>query len=84
MPLIDVLLDAVAGEPKVPFVDVEVRVVVNVNGSVMVTPVAKGPVVRGAVGAVFSGAVSLQGVGKAGEDDPVTGLPSVEDSGTGK
>lgn len=43
----------------------------------------------GAVGAVFHGAVSLQGVGKAGEDEsePVTGLPSVEElapEGTGK
>lgn len=61
-----------------------VNVVVSVSGKVIVVA----PVVVGAVGAVFGGAVSLQGVGKAGDDEPepVTGLPSVEEStpdGTG-
>ena len=58
---------------------------VRVSGNVMVVA----PVVVGAVGAVLGGAVSLHGVGKAGDDEPepVAGLPSVEEStpdGTGK
>ena len=62
-----------------------VNVVVRVSGNVMVVA----PVVVGAVGAVLGGAVSLHGVGKAGDDElePVAGLPSVEEStpdGTGK
>ena len=54
---------------------------------IVVAPVVVGAV--GAVGAVFGGAVSLHGVGNAGDDEPepVAGLPSVEEStpdGTGK
>jgi len=84
------------GEVLVPLAEVEldtvttvicesVKVVVRVSGKVIVVA----PVVVGAVGAVLGGAVSLQGVGKAGDEDPepVAGLPSVEEStpdGTGK
>lgn len=62
-----------------------VNVVVRVSGNVIVVA----PVVVGAVGAVLGGAVSLHGVGKAGDDElePVAGLASVEEStpdGTGK
>jgi hypothetical protein len=55
-----------------------VKVVVSVSGNVIVVA----PVVVGAIGAVLGGAVSLHGVGKAGDDEPepVTGLPSVEES----
>lgn len=92
MPLNEELLEAVTGDPRMLLVDeskmdevFDVTVVVNVNGSVTVTPVVKGAVVRGAVGAVFSGEVSLQGVENAGDEDPVAGLPSVdEESETGK
>ena len=83
------------GEVAVPLAEVEldtvttviwfVSVVVRVSGNVIVVA----PVVVGAVGAVLGGAVSLQGVGKAGDDEPepVAGLPPVEEStpeGTGK
>lgn len=84
------------GEVLVPLAEVEfdtvttvicefVKVVVRVSGKVIVVA----PVVVGAVGAVLGGAVSLHGVGKAGDDEPepVAGLPSVEESkpdGTGK
>lgn len=84
------------GEVLVPLAEVEldtvtivicefVKVVVRVSGKVIVVA----PVVVGAVGAVLGGAVSLQGVGKAGDEDPepVAGLPSAEEStpdGTGK
>jgi hypothetical protein len=76
----EVVLDAVIGKG--------VNVVVRVSGNVIVVaPVVVGAV--GAVGAVLGGAVSLHGVGKAGDDElePVTGLPSVEEltpEGTGK
>jgi hypothetical protein len=69
----EVVLDAVIGKG--------VNVVVRVSGNVIV--------VAPVVGAVLGGAVSLHGVGKAGDDElePVTGLPSVEEltpEGTGK
>lgn len=56
---------------------------------IVVAPVVVGAVGAGAVGAVLGGAVSLQGVGKARDEDPdpVAGLPLVEEStpdGTGK
>lgn len=99
VPVNEVPLDVVTGEIGVvaeevlkPVVADVVTVWVSVSGNVMVVwPVLKGavPVPTGAVGAVFHGAVSLHGVGKAGEEesDPVTGLPSVEElapEGTGK
>jgi hypothetical protein len=71
VPLIVVVLDASATDD-----DEVVKVVVSVSGSVMVVS----PVLTGAVGAVLTGAVSLHGVGKAGADEPVTGLPSVDES----
>ena len=78
VPIAEVVLDTVTIEIR-EFVSV----VVSVSGNVIVVA----PVVVGAVGAVLGGAVSLQGVGKAGDDEPVAGLPSVEEStpdGTGK
>lgn len=79
VPLGEVVLDPVTGETG----DVFVNVVVSVSGSVIVVT----PVLIGAVGAVFGGAVSLHGVGKAGDDESEAGLPSVDEStpdGTGK
>lgn len=79
VPLAEVVLDTVT------IVICEfVNVVVRVSGNVIVVAT----VVVGAVGAVFGGAVSLHGVGKAGDNGPetVAGLPSVEEStpdGTG-
>jgi hypothetical protein len=78
VPIAEVVLDTVTIEIR-EFVSV----VVSVSGNVIVVA----PVVVGAVGAVLGGAFSLQGVGKAGDDEPVAGLPSVEESepdGTGK
>ena len=78
VPTAEVVLDMVTIEIR-EFVNVVVRV----SGNVIVVA----PVVVGAVGAVSGGAVSLQGVGKARDDEPVAGLPSVmepEPDGTGK
>lgn len=79
VPLAEVVLDTVT-----IVIREFVSVVVKVSGNVIVVA----PVVVGAVGAVLGGAVSLHGVGKAGDDEPepVAGLPSVEEStpdGTG-
>lgn len=92
VPMDDVTFDPVTGDTgELPDGETVITVVpdtveVSVNGSVTVET----PVLRGAVGAVFGAVVSLQGVGKAGKDDPepVTGLTSVDDEpapdGTGK
>lgn len=83
-------LEAVTGEFRVLLSDDEstmglvdvVKVCVRVSGKVTVMSPFEA-----AVGAVFIDEVPLHGVGKSGDDEPVTGLPSVEDSssdGTGK
>lgn len=90
VPLGEVPFEAVTGEFRVllssdesmmGLVDV-VKVCVKVSGKVIVmSPV------EAAVGAVFIDEVPLHGVAKSGDDEPTTGLPSVEDSssdGTGK
>lgn len=66
----EVTFDPVTGEISVLFDDDEmvmvdaVRVVVSVNGRViLVAPVLKGAVLKGAVEAVFHAEVSLHGVG---------------------
>lgn len=67
-------------ESMMGLVDV-VKVCVKVSGKVIVmSPV------EAAVRAVFIDEVPLHGVGKSGDDEPVAGLPSVEDpssDGTG-